>query len=124
VGAKPTISTRQWARIAAVGAEIVFVAESRISSSGRTKVGSRRGREVPDPQSFLEMQTRDDFRELHEHKDAGMEHTIIVGAQPMVAPENPDAPGLVRRPAPADHRRPARRRGCTCSDSSTAASRT
>ena len=36
----------------------------------------------PTRKAFLQMQTRDDFRELLVHKHAGMEATIIAGCQP------------------------------------------
>lgn len=36
----------------------------------------------PDRMSFLTMEQRDDFKEKHVHKEAGMEFTIIVGGLP------------------------------------------
>ena len=32
--------------------------------------------------SFIEMQSRGDFQEKHTHKDAGMDHTIVMGTTP------------------------------------------
>ena len=41
----------------------------------------------PTRASFLQMQTRPDFRELLVHKHAGMESTIITGCQPLPIPD-------------------------------------
>lgn len=43
--------------------------------------------------SFIGMQARPDFQAAHEHKDAGMEQTIVMGCQPLPYPEPP--PGVV-----------------------------
>lgn len=37
----------------------------------------------PTRRSFIEMQNRQDFQKKHEHKDAGMEFTFVIGCQPM-----------------------------------------
>ena len=37
----------------------------------------------PTRRSFLEMQNRKDFQKKHEHKDAGMEFTFVIGCQPV-----------------------------------------
>ncbi len=42
--------------------------------------------------SFIDMQSRPDFQEAHQHKDAGMEQTIVMGCQPLPYPEPP--PGV------------------------------
>jgi hypothetical protein len=39
----------------------------------------------PTRKSFIDMQSRSDFAEKHEHKAAGMHHTTIVGLQPVGA---------------------------------------
>jgi len=36
----------------------------------------------PTRRSFIEMQSRRDFQEKHTHKDAGMDHTIVMGTVP------------------------------------------
>jgi len=43
--------------------------------------------------SFIDMQARPDFQQAHEHKDAGMEQTIVLGCQPLPYPKAP--PGVV-----------------------------
>lgn len=42
--------------------------------------------------SFIDMQSRPDFQQAHEHKDAGMEQTFVIGCQPLPYPEPP--PGV------------------------------
>lgn len=42
--------------------------------------------------SFIDMQSRPDFQQAHQHKEAGMEQTIILGCQPLPNPD-PD-PGI------------------------------
>jgi len=39
--------------------------------------------------SFIDMQSRSDFQQAHEHKDAGMEQTFVIGCQPLPYPEPP-----------------------------------
>ena len=87
--------------IAAVGAEIVFFAEVADQLLGDAPKWDRVAVvKYPTRRSFVEMQNAADFRELHEHKDAGMEATIVAGAQPMAAPANPDAPDWADVPHP------------------------
>jgi hypothetical protein len=43
----------------------------------------------PSRAKFFEMQRRDDFLELHVHKDAGMASTIVFAAHPLHASELP-----------------------------------
>ncbi len=74
--------------LAAIGAEVVFVADVERQLVG-TPTWDRIGIvKYPTRKAFTEMQSRSDFRELHEHKDAGMEMTIVMGCQPMVLPDN------------------------------------
>jgi hypothetical protein len=55
----------------------------------------------PSRRSFIEMQTRKDFQELHHHKEAGMAETIVAGCLPMPIPELPaDAPTWDEVPHP------------------------
>ena len=51
----------------------------------------------PGRAKFFEMQRRDDFLELHVHKDAGMESTIVFAAQPTTVSEAPEDAALVLR---------------------------
>ena len=51
----------------------------------------------PGRAKFFEMQRRDDFLELHAHKDAGMESTIVFAAQPTTVSEAPEDAALVLR---------------------------
>ena len=51
----------------------------------------------PGRAKFFEMQRRDDFLELHAHKDAGMESTIVFAAQPRRVSEAPEDAALVLR---------------------------
>jgi hypothetical protein len=87
--------------IAAVGGEIVFFAEVADQLLGDAPKWDRVAVvKYPTRRSFVEMQARPDFRELHEHKDAGMEATIVAGAQPMPSPEVPDPPDWSDVPHP------------------------
>ena len=51
----------------------------------------------PGRAKFFEMQRRDDFLELHAHKDAGMESTIVFAAQPLSVSEAPEGAAHVLR---------------------------
>jgi hypothetical protein len=65
--------------LAAIGAEVVFAADVErqlVGSPTWDRIGIVK---YPTRKSFIEMQSRSDFRELHEHKDAGMEMTIVMG---------------------------------------------
>jgi len=107
-GRESTISGREaddtyapFGPLAAVGAEIVFVAEVADQLLGDAPKWDRVAVvKYPTRRSFVEMQARPDFRELHEHKDAGMASTIVAGGQPMAWPENPDAPDWADVPHP------------------------
>jgi hypothetical protein len=55
----------------------------------------------PSRRSFIEMQRRPDFQELHHHKEAGMAATIVAGCLPMALHELPaDAPDWADVPHP------------------------
>lgn len=76
-----------------IGAWICFSAEVVQSSEDWDRVAVVR---YPTRRSFIEMQSRRDFQAKHVHKDAGMDHTIVVGTLPdsaLPAPASPD--GLV-----------------------------
>lgn len=66
--------------LAAIGAEVVFYGDVLTSS---TDDGTRWDRvgvvRYPTRRSFVEMQTREDFRDKHRHKQAGMAATIVMG---------------------------------------------
>lgn len=64
--------------LARIGAVPVFFAD--VEPGGEwDRVGIVR---YPTRRSFVEMQSRQDFREKHQHKEAGMERTIVSGALP------------------------------------------
>ncbi len=73
--------------LAAVGAEIVFVADVEDQFLGdepkwdRLAVVRYRTRA-----SFIAMQQRKDFQQAHVHKEAGMAATIVIGTQPLLFP--------------------------------------
>ena len=71
----------------AVGAEVVFFGDvdQQLLGDGTewdriavVKYATRR--------SFIEMQSRPEFQKSHEHKDAGMLKTFVIGCQPMADP--------------------------------------
>jgi hypothetical protein len=76
--------------LAAVGAQIVFLATVDTQLLGDTPQWDRVAVvQYPTGRSFIEMQERDDFRELHVHKDAGMQDTIVLGCRPIGNPVLP-----------------------------------
>ena len=71
----------------AVGAEIVFAATVDTQLLGDSPKWDRVGVvKYATRRSFIEMQSRPDFVSKHAHKDAGMEQTIVIGAQPLASP--------------------------------------
>jgi hypothetical protein len=86
----------------AIGAEPVFFADVDTQFFNDTPKWDRVGIvKYPSRRSFIEMQTRKDFQELHAHKEAGMAETIVCGSLPMPLPELPaDAPTWVAVPHP------------------------
>ena len=81
--------------LAAVGAEIVFAAdvEEQLIGSDEPRWDRVAVVRYPTRAAFMAMQERADFRKAHEHKEAGMAETIVIGAQPLDFPEalrNPD----------------------------------
>lgn len=76
--------------LAAVGGRIVLAADVLEQPAGEPGFHRVAIVRYPTRSSFVEMERREDFQELHVHKDAGMEFTIILAAEPpAVAP----APG-------------------------------
>ena len=78
--------------LAAVGAQIVFVADVEDQFVGDEPRWDRIAVvRYPTRAAFIAMQQRDDFRRAHEHKVAGMSRTIVVGGQPLDVPPIPGA---------------------------------
>ncbi len=88
--------------LAAIGAEVVFVANVDTQLLGDAPKWDRIAIvKYPTRRSFIEMQSRPDFIQKHVHKDAGMEQTIVMGCLPMATPELPhDAPDWSDVPHP------------------------
>jgi hypothetical protein len=95
----------------AVGANLIFVADVVEQPAGEPRFERLGIVRYPTRASFLEMQRREDFQELHVHKDAGMEFTIIFAAAlpSEVGGDDPDGPLVLRlrrlvpgAPAPVD----------------------
>jgi hypothetical protein len=74
-----------------IGAEVTYYADVErqfLADDPRwDRVGIVR---YPTRRSFIDMQSRRDFTERHEHKAAGMAATIIMGCVPMPSPGLPD----------------------------------
>jgi hypothetical protein len=74
----------------AIGAEPVFFGTVDQQLLGAAPIWDRIGVvKYPTRRSFIEMQSRPEFKKSHEHKDAGMEQTIVMGCQPMPFPTAP-----------------------------------
>ena len=84
--------------LAAVGARLVLAAEVAAQPHGTPEFHRVAIVRYPSRASFLEMQRREDFQELHVHKEAGMEFTIIVAAEPppSIGDSRLDAPLVLR----------------------------
>jgi hypothetical protein len=73
-----------------IGAEVVFVGDVESQLLGDAPRWDRVGVvKYPTRRAFVEMQSRPDFRSKHEHKEAGMATTIVMGCQPAVVPPWP-----------------------------------
>ncbi len=87
--------------LAAVGAEIVFVADVETQLLGDAPVWDRVAVvKYPTRRSFIDMQSDPSFLDLHVHKEAGMEQTIVMGGLAMETPAIPDAPDWADVPHP------------------------
>jgi hypothetical protein len=76
--------------LAAIGARPVFFGTVEQQLLGAAPIWDRIGVvKYPTRRSFIDMQSRPEFRKSHEHKDAGMEQTIVMGCQPMPYPVAP-----------------------------------
>jgi len=74
-----------------IGAEVPFFGDVVDQLAGDDVKWDRVGVvKYPTRKSFLDMQNREDFKGKHEHKEAGMEFTFVIGCQPSVstAPQN------------------------------------
>lgn len=67
--------------LADIGAAVAFFGDvvDDSASTGWDRIGIV---QYPTRRAFIEMQQRPDFREKHEHKEAGMHHTIVFGVPP------------------------------------------
>lgn len=80
--------------LADLGAVVAFFGDvvDDSASTGWDRIGIV---QYPTRRSFIEMQSRQDFRAKHEHKEAGMERTIVFGVPPHTV--HGDAPGRTAR---------------------------
>ncbi len=72
--------------LAAIGAIVAFhgdVLDQRAGAPAWDRVGIVR---YPTRAAFFEMQRRDDFKDQHVHKEAGMEFTIVMACRPEGTP--------------------------------------
>jgi hypothetical protein len=79
--------------LAAVGAMVAFhgdVREQRLGDPVWDRIGIVR---YPTRAAFFEMQRRDDFKDQHVHKEAGMEFTIVMSCLPAGSPGDGAASG-------------------------------
>lgn len=88
--------------LAAVGAEVVFVADVQDQLLGAApqwdQVAVVR---YPTRRAFVEMGQRPEYQEAHAHKDAGVAETIVIATTPFTSPPVPDdAPGWDAVPHP------------------------
>jgi hypothetical protein len=68
--------------LAEIGAGVCFLADVEAASEPWDRVAVVR---YPTRRSFVDMQSRPDFKAKHVHKDAGMDHTTILGTTPVAA---------------------------------------
>ncbi len=65
--------------LAAIGAAPCFMADVVAATEDWDRVGVVR---YPTRRSFIDMQSRKDFQAKHVHKEAGMDHTTVMGTLP------------------------------------------
>lgn len=67
--------------LADIGAVVAFFGDvtDDSASTGWDRIGIV---QYPTRRAFIEMQSRQDFRDKHRHKEAGMDHTIVFGVPP------------------------------------------
>lgn len=66
--------------LAEIGAGVCFLANVESSTETWDRIAVVR---YPTRKSFVDMQSRPDFQAKHVHKDAGMDHTTILGTVPI-----------------------------------------
>ena len=75
--------------LAKIGADIVFVGDVLDTDGSWDRMAIVR---YPTRKAFIDMQTREDFKEKKVHKDAGMEFTVIMCSLPL-GPRNGEGDG-------------------------------
>ena len=78
--------------LAAIGASVCFAGDVLAASEDWDRIGVVR---YPTRRSFIEMQSRKDFQDKHVHKEAGMDHTIVMGTLPADGLPPPAGPARV-----------------------------
>lgn len=63
-----------------IGASVCFAADVMEGTEDWDRVAVVR---YPTRRAFIEMQSRKDFQDKHVHKEAGMDHTIVMGTLPV-----------------------------------------
>jgi len=82
--------------IEAVGGMVAFGADVSNQLSGSPEYDRVAIVRYPSRAAFFEMQRREDFQELHVHKDAGMEFTIVISCTPeSIDPAQSDSDGTL-----------------------------
>ena len=70
-----------------IGAEVLLFADVDTQLLGDSPRWDRVGCvQYPTRRSFIEMRSRRDFQDRHQHKEAGMESTIVIGCVPIEVP--------------------------------------
>jgi len=88
--------------LAAIGASMVFLAEVDTQLLGDAPMWDRIAVvRYPTGRSFIDMQSRTDFKEKHVHKEAGMAETIVMGCTPIEVPKPTEQPSWADVPHPA-----------------------
>ena len=88
--------------LAAIGASMVFLAEVDTQLLGDAPMWDRIAVvRYPTGRSFIDMQSRTDFKEKHVHKEAGMAETIVMGCTPIDVPKPTEQPSWADVPHPA-----------------------
>ncbi len=84
--------------LAAVGGTIILAADVAAQPAGGPDFHRVAIVRYPTHASFFAMQQREDFQQLHVHKDAGMDFTIIFAARPPeeVGGDEPEGPLVLR----------------------------
>lgn len=79
-----------------IGAAPVFFGDVEQQLLGDAPTWDRIGVvKYPTRKSFIDMQSRPKFQESHQHKEAGMEQTIVMGCLPMTLPSQPEGSAAV-----------------------------